>query len=214
MSIRIYGATSGYIELDAPAVANSASVILPTTSGVLATQSFANTAAGLQYITSQSFSAVSAVNVNNCFSSTYDNYFYVGHVACTAAFTQIGLRLRVSGADNSTSGNYLWGGAYVRWVTSTTVAGDHSSTTGTYFPLTDGDGNPSFFEGKLFSPFASRLTGFTNVQAFNNGGSLNDGYWENFSGSMTVTTSYTGLTIFPISGNITGTISIYGLRNS
>lgn len=213
MSIRIYGATSGYIELDAPAVANSASVTLPTTSGVLATQSFANTAAGLQYITSQSFSAVSAVNVNNCFSSTYDNYFYIGHVACTSQ-AQIGLRLRVASTDNSTSGNYLWGGAYVRWVTSATVSGEQASTTGTYFPLTDADGNFSFFEGKLFSPFASRLTGFNVTQAYNQGGSLNDGYWENFSGSMTVTTSYTGLTIFPISGNITGTISIYGLRNS
>ena len=29
---------------------------------------------GFYFITSQTFSAASAVNVNNCFSSTYDNY--------------------------------------------------------------------------------------------------------------------------------------------
>jgi len=168
---------------------------------------------GLVYVAGTAFSAVSSVSVNNCFSATYENYVYIGHVACTTQ-AQVGLRLRVSGTDNSTAGNYLWGGAYTRWVTSATVAGEHSSTTATSFPLTDADGNFSFFEGKLFSPFASRLTGFNNVQAYNQGGSLNDGYWEAFAGSMTVTTSYTGFTIFPASGNISGSISIYGLRNS
>lgn len=213
MPIKINGLNTGSVILSASASGGDVTLNLPNSNGTVATTSYADSAPGLQYITSSTFSAVSSVSVNNCFSSTYDNYVYIGHIACSAQ-AQVNLRLRVSSTDNSTAGNYLWGGAYVRWVTSATVSGEQSSTTATSFPLTDADGNFSFFEGKLFSPFASRLTGYNSIQAYNQGGSLADGYWEAFSGSMTVTTSYTGLTIFSVSGNITGTISIFGLRNS
>jgi hypothetical protein len=42
MGLRINGATSGYVELDVPAIAGTSSIILPTGSQTLASESFVN----------------------------------------------------------------------------------------------------------------------------------------------------------------------------
>ena len=87
MPVKINGATSGSVTLAAPATGSDVTLTLPAAAGTVATTAYADTAGGLQLITTQTFSAVSAVNVNNCFTSTYDNYQVVisGTTPSTAA---------------------------------------------------------------------------------------------------------------------------------
>lgn len=85
------------------------STSIPTSARVRLTKTgtdtwYANTlsaSGGLVYVGGGTVSAGSAINVNNCFTSTYENYRIVltSNVATT-------FRFRVSGADNSTSAYY------------------------------------------------------------------------------------------------------------
>ena len=72
-------------------------------SGGLAISAAGNvTGAGLDLIVTQSFSAVSSVSLDNCFSGDYDNYRVLVHVKSAAASGFIMMRLRSSGTDAST----------------------------------------------------------------------------------------------------------------
>ena len=160
-----------------------------------------------------SFSSASSVSINGCFSSTYDNYLILMKAANSTA-NQCYMRMRASGTDN-TSSNYLYGGIYVRYGTSSAVAGENSSgLTSNGFNVLDMDGNYGFAKIQVFNPFVStNVTGVIYDQAFNAGGSSNDGYYEAFSGLTSVNTSYDGCTFYAATGNMTGDIRIYGLKN-
>ena len=69
-------------------------------------------AGALTLIASQSFTSSSAHNVNDVFSSTYQNYLVQITLTGASATGYQQLRFRVSGADNS-SANYFWSGMYL-----------------------------------------------------------------------------------------------------
>ncbi len=160
------------------------------------------TIGGLALITTQSFSAVSSVSVNNCFSATYDNYRVMFRSAYSATGTTARLRLRVGGVDDS-SNNYVWQTLYA---TSTTVAA--SATTTTSGTFADGHstvpGNSASVD--IFMPFAAEVTNWQSQCH------RSDNLLELFTGLHNVATSYTGLTILVAVGTITGSLSIYGYR--
>ena len=122
--------------------------------------------------------------------------------------------MRVSGSD-LTSASYMYGGVYVLYNGSATVTGENANgtpggATSNGFNVLDIDGNYGYARIQMFDPFATEQTGLIYDQVFNSGGSRNAGYYEAFSGLTTVTTSYTGFTLFPVSGTITGTVRTYG----
>jgi hypothetical protein len=163
--------------------------------------------AGMVLLNTTSFSAVASQSVNDVFSATYTNYKILVKAACSSA-TQLNLRMRVGGSDLTTS-SYMYGGAYVAF-NSATVTGENTTGTSAGFNILDVDGNPGYARIEMFDPFATEQTGVIYDQVFNSGGSRNMGYWEAFSGLTTVTTSYTGFTLIPAAGNITGTVRVYG----
>jgi len=160
------------------------------------------------------FSGCSNVSLNDVFSATYNNYKIVveGNTSGTSA-AGLAIRMRVSGSDNSSS-NYRWTSVYVRDNSAApTVGGEGSNGTSTYgyaggFSSTAGFTAISTIE--LTNPFVSTkntsLT-FTNY-LYDQSGPF--GYVYTGGTMMTVTTSYTGFTISGYSGNITGTLSVYG----
>ena len=164
--------------------------------------------AGMVLLNTTSFSAVASQSINDVFSATYSNYKILVKAACSSA-TQLSLRMRVGGAD-LTSSSYMYGGAFVIFNGSTTPTGENTGGTSAGFNILDVDGNPGYARIEMFDPFATEQTGVIYDQVFNSGGSRNQGYWEAFSGLTTVTTSYTGFTLLPAAGNITGTVSVYG----
>jgi hypothetical protein len=161
---------------------------------------------GLTLIKTQSFSAVASSSVNDIFSSTYKNYFYMLSATLTTGTASLTFRLRVNSTDTST--NYQSDRLLQQ---STTVSGV-SDTTGTddmYIgEITTFE--PCTFSGYLFNPFETKRTIHQgrNVLLDGNGNLIQ----FVMAGAHTASTSFTGLTLIPDASTITGTISIFGVN--
>lgn len=163
-------------------------------------------ASGLTLVTTSTFSSVSSVSINNCFSSTYANYRIMIDLNSNSSVAEMRLRMRVSGSD-STASNY----------TTQQIRGADTSISGTRFPDT------SFYPGyctysstniDIYSPFA---TGYTQFEAQNTLSTAVSTsaiqYWIS-GGFYAATTSFDGFTVYPNAGSFTGTIRVYGYQNS
>lgn len=166
-------------------------------------------AGGLQFITSSTFSAVASVSVNDCFSSTYNNYRVIvsaGSASITGGQT-LEMRLRVSGADN-TSSNYNWA-RFVYFNGGSSVVG----ATDTAFELNGATAYTNFsLAVDVIDPQTTNATQILSQSLLNQNGNL--ALVGSSGGVMTVTTSYTGFTLFPSSGTFSGTIAVYGYQKA
>lgn len=148
-----------------------------------------------------SFSAATAVNINGCFSATYDNYLLVACYLATSAVNNFFYRLRASGSD-ATGSDYT---RQTLWGNNTSVTGGRS--TGTYGGaglMSTGarDGAHLY----LYGPFLAQPTASISLNA--GGPSPANLYDEATTHSLS--TSYDGISIIPGAGNITGSLTIYG----
>jgi len=148
------------------------------------------------------FTAASTASINGCFTATYDNYVIFLSTTLSAAVA-LNFRLRVAGVDSSAaiySRNYFL---------SRTVAtgGAHVNATSQILNLGE-DTSLQVFKLEVFGPAIAAYT-HTFTQNKNN-------YTElNIQGmSHAAATAYDGFTLFPASGTFTGTLRVYGLRNS
>jgi hypothetical protein len=162
-------------------------------------------AGAYKLITSQSFTTSSSVNVNNVFSSTYANYqiFFSWNGSAT---NQTYLRWRVSGADD-TNTKYNLGA----WVGNNSYLNEdmtNAHTLGFY----DSGWPGSHTRMEVFSP---QLTTPTKITVQHTGGrsgvTVTAGHVG--QGGHVNSTSFTGFTIYPSTGTITGTVRVYGLAN-
>lgn len=161
---------------------------------------------GLTQVANVSFSATSLVSIANVFSSTYANYRAIVHVTSASAGSTLALRLGNSGTPNSSS-NYTSGG-YYSLLTANTGAFSSVGLAG-YFGI--GSAVVSESSGVSVDLIAPQLTNKTLM--ISSGLAATD-YNYTYNGAMTVTTAYTDLYLLPSAGNITGSIRIYGYRNS
>ena len=151
-----------------------------------------------------SFSGASTVSLNDVFSSIYDSYRIVCNVQPSTT-ADLQMRYRVSGSDNSTS-NYNYEGFVAR---TTNANGSVSSTTNSTIHVIGGinNGNANALAVEVYQPFNSDFTKHSVL------GHMHDStsYITSFRGGVfAATTSFTGFTIFPSSGTITGSVSVYG----
>jgi hypothetical protein len=165
------------------------------------------TAGGLVFITSATVTASSAANINNCFTSTYDNYrILIDTTAISNNATNLLMRLRVSGTDattNYTAQRLAGEGA------STFASSDESGTDDWWLcPADDTYPNSPVASIDLYRPFLAAATKGTVV----NGGETSTG--TNVAGVNwllnTNATSYDGFSIFPGAGTFSGNIYVYG----
>jgi hypothetical protein len=169
---------------------------------------FAPTAQGLTLIKTQSFSSVANSSVDDVFSATYRNYRVVIDYVSATTSGVFSLRMRASGADNSTS-NYqrtiIFMGASTPLQTRTnnsSIWDINGNVANAYYSLA--------FD--LFTPFASLHThasGFNEYQATST--SVNE--VNLFQLGFTGTTSFDGISLLSSGSNITGQISVYGYNN-
>lgn len=193
MPVRLNGSTSGYVELAAPAVAGTTSLELPTDS----------IKPGLVLVAAESFSAVSSVSVNNCFTATYENYRITMRVEqSNAADAQF--RVRVGGVDLTTA-TYSDGSIFNSFTTSL-GAGGGTGKTFIYLATTTAGGS-AYIAYDVLSPQAAQNTGVVI-------GGVNSASAGFTAGRVNNTTSYDGFTVYPSAGTFTGSLRIYGLRNS
>lgn len=165
------------------------------------------TGAGLDLITTQNFNAVSSVSLDNVFSPTYDNYRAVCVLTSTAS-AAIRMRLRASGVDNS-SNNYI----EQLFVVNGTGTGLSRTTTTSWSDL-GAVGNNGAFQTALVADFFKPATSdyttfFANISRVDSGA-----YIHIVSASQGDAVAFDGFTLFPSSGTFSGSISVYGYKNS
>jgi len=182
--------------------------VLKKTSGTDLDVEWGTASSGLTLINTTSFSAVASQSINDVFSATYDMYYV--NVICdsiTTSSQDLNLRLRVSGSDNSAT-NYRWSGLNT-FDTGSSVTLLKSSGLDNRFRIGKVyvTNNMSFQSLTIGNPFRTEETGFwSNSSEFDGSNNLT----RMFAGAMSVTTSYTGFTIFPDSQNFSGSISVFG----
>ena len=157
--------------------------------------------------TTSAFSGATTVSVNDVFSSTYTNYLILLDNLAAASGAALTMRLRVSGADNTTT-NYAWGGQPVNYSTSGTT-GESSGGTGanTSWRLLGsiGSGNK---KGSVTLWINNPQTATaTTYQAIGN----NDDAAFRVSGQFDQTTSFTGFSLI-CTANISGNVTVYGIE--
>lgn len=161
---------------------------------------------GLNLITTQSFSASSSVLVNDVFSSTYTNYrILVNYSGSASAATR--LRFRVGGSsdsNNSYSGNSIF-------VNNTTIVNEQNGVETSYvFNFGNFTGTPtSLVNIEVGSPNESKKTAMYSTGKMAKSGA-SDAAPMLTAATFDATTVFTGFELFPASGNITGSVQVYG----
>jgi hypothetical protein len=162
---------------------------------------------GLIHIETQALSAVSGISFNNVFSSTYDNYKFILTGVGSLAGTDIQIRLRAGGTDNSTASSYV---SQLLRSSSTTVQGVRiTDTVWRNFFLHNT--LKSAFEFDFYDPFKASATAFSISNVYAETG----GRVEIYMGTHNQATSYDGFSLIvaaPAGATMTGSISIYGYK--
>lgn len=175
-------------------------VPIQPTSVVIATGSGAANSLGVV-----SFTGATAVSLNNVFSSSYTSYKII--VNCDASSTNAGLRirLRASGTD-ATGGSYFYQGSQQ---VSTTAPVAFSGVSQFQFALLATSDTGNFSSIELTNPFnAVRTSGSLSSLGYTTGPA---GFQAGLLHALSI--SYDGLTLYPATGNITGTIQVFGYND-
>ena len=166
----------------------------------------APSAGALTLITSTTISSATSKSVDNCFTSTYQNYKIFIATSAAASTAIVSLRLRASSSDANT--NY----SYCRLI---------CNFNGVSAQI-DGLGNDEFFCGEasatgvsgleltLYAPAETNETALHSIFA---GRNPTNPIVQIFSGEHTTAAAYDGFTLLS-DQNLTGTIRVYGIANS
>jgi len=180
------------------------------TTGEVLTASDTNTYlanAGLVYVTSVTPGTnVTSVQINNCFTSTYDNYFVtITNVDCNTNGDVWYAQLSTSGTPSAA--NYQGNTFYV---TSGNTGGLTNASIGSYFEVCSASNTSTASGG--FNLFQPALAQWTRCMF---GPTVDDFYFRFGGGVHKVTTSYDGMKIGTVTGSFTGgTITVYGYRKA
>jgi hypothetical protein len=200
------GAVTGIVSASSSDLSTSFSSKVSTTgqTGTVNLSTATLTGAGMDLITSQTFSSASSVNVNNCFTSTHENYRIIFSGFSQSTLTSISLRLRASGTDNSAS-NFKWGGIYRLFTSS---GGD--DTTNGASSWTVGLPNTTTVVASTLDVCSPALPVYTSMigQRSNyDAAAFNNGFWA-------ANDVFDGFTVFVSSGTFSGRLRVYGYRNT
>lgn len=151
------------------------------------------------------FTAVTSLSLNGVFTGTYDNYVLVLECVIATSGQNLSYRLRSSGTDATTSN-------YVRqYLQANGVSVDAGRDTAQNVAKL-GFLNTTLKNGiyaTIYGPFLTQPT----ASRSNGVSSLNSALLREEASTHSLSASYDGITIIPDANNITGTVSIYGVRS-
>lgn len=160
---------------------------------------------GLTLITRQTYTTSGAVNVNDVFSATYENYFIICKNSAASAPSNLNLRLRVAGADNTTS-NYSTGAAESN---NGGLTNRYNTAQSSFFAATFDQSSIWSMTATIVNPFIANTTSFHFSNLADSGGFRTGTGAGNFNAS----TSFTGFSLLPqASATITGVVAVYGYK--
>jgi hypothetical protein len=162
---------------------------------------------GLVFVASTTFSASSGVEMSNCFSSTYDNYeIHTTYYGSTGTNTSFQMMTGTNTKD--TSATYTRVGYY--WTAS--ITNFNAAAQNQWFNANHGTTASSYSNSQMtiYRPNVSSVKTESRLRSYAGDSDLT----VNVDQYTAATTAYTGIYLFPTSGNITGTITIMGYRKS
>lgn len=165
---------------------------------------WATLSSGFVFLNKTSFSAVASQAVDNVFSSTYDNYLIVVNIT-QSSLNDIQYCWRTS-APADVTGNYYDNQAGYQ---SNSTAFDFTAaggTNGTLLRLSGGDGGMAHF---VVTDVAAAA--MTNINGTANGVKTNNYFGAAISSKHVVQTAYAGIKLLVATGNMSGSITIYGM---
>lgn len=162
---------------------------------------------GLVYITGTSFSAAATVSLPaNTFTATYKNYLINYTItAASVDSTVINARLRASGTDSSAASYSNAGVTYLIGAATIGAANILGGTSWQFTQFNSADRNK--VQLQVLSPQLAVDTHFLWDTYGRVGGGQGGGHG---SGEFRAATQFDSLTLFPASGNITGSYEVYG----
>ena len=143
--------------------------------------------------------------MSNCFSSTYDNY-EVHTTYYGSATTNTSFQLMTGTNTKDATAVYDRSGWY--WTSSFT---NFNGTGGTSWFNANHGTTAAQYSNSQMTIYRPNISGVRTESRLNSYAG-DSGLIVYASQLTTTTTAYTGLYLFPASGNITGTITIYGFR--
>jgi hypothetical protein len=161
---------------------------------------------GMDLIVTENFSAVSEVLFTSKFTADYRNYYFtISPLSASVDGTTLSLQLR-NGTSNQNAANYQ----RQAFVSQSTTNTGSQTTNQTSFNLGVGETVGRVMQYYIFDPQGNTNTAFqgktSRLGTTNQTMNMNDGaYFANYAAD--------GFRVFPASGNITGTISLYGLKD-
>jgi hypothetical protein len=166
----------------------------------------AGPSSGVTYISGSTFSGVSSVSTDNCFTSTYDNYIIIFRITAASSDATITMKMRASGTDTSSA----YYGA-VKKVTAGNSASDQLSDNAAAWNVGFADTtNPDGLRWNMtiHTPQLAQNTMFSGTtMSRETTGSVTFGAG---AGVLLNTTQYDGFTILASAGNIGGDVRVYG----
>jgi hypothetical protein len=167
---------------------------------------------GLTLVGQASFSAVANIALNNVFTSAYENYKLMIEITNSSAGNLVAIRMRSGGTDNAST-NYN-GQISQRTTTNTswTLYAGSSSNYMECFNTNAGVGGSGYVD--IFGPATAAYTTMLGYGMQRNSNVAIGALVGYNSSTMSVTTAYDGFNLFPLSGTLTGTVRVYGYRNS
>ena len=160
------------------------------------------------HIETQTFSAVSAVSFSNdVFTSDYDIYFMTLNITGRSTSLTVSIRFRTSGSDD-TGSNYGYITENYGSGTGTLVVSNQSVANLIPIDTSPLSTRKNFLSGSVFNPKLSQSTSLylsgANITTVHNRAVV--------TGAVVNTTVYDSLTVLADTGNITGNMSIFGMR--
>jgi hypothetical protein len=186
------------------------------TSGEVLTAANTNTYlanAGLVFVAQATAAAGStSLVIDNCFSSTYQNYVIVYNITGYAA-GPLYLQLR-TGSGNDANADYAWSRSYFRW--DGLSSGAVSSMTDTSWTVGYCGGSVTTIENSVnvYNPNIADRTSY-NCQMIEIGANTASSFNQIANGQKQALTQFTGFSLVRFSTNtFGGTATVYGYRKS
>lgn len=155
--------------------------------------------AGVGFVSTDTFSAVTTLSLNSKFTSTYECYRVYVDFTDGGGTQSLLMRMRAGGTD-TTSAVYGFTSPVGTWSGSS----DTSGRIGTVPP----SGSVASVVMDISRPFDTKITSITGLYQFTSGASI--GEVSPFGMVVNNTTSYDGFTIYSGGNSFTGRVSIYG----
>lgn len=165
---------------------------------------------GLNLIKSQSFSAVSSVDVTSCFSSTYTNYKVLFYTSTTTPTANRNILFQLLSGTTPATTSYYGSAVGINTSGSSSNYAENNGSSLVVGVVWDTQPDMNGSEITIFKPFTSLRTNLTSNFFGVSGGS----YFALSGGGLhSATSSYDGFRLSVSGTNFGGVVKVYGIQD-